>query len=77
MSVAFYTRDAVDSKTTAFCLLFALHGSHPGTCNLSLNVVDPDERLEISLQSCTLKVSPANTLLNALDSLAGVSYKVA
>ncbi len=51
--------------------------AHPGTCNLSLNVVDPDERLEISLQSRTLKVSPANTLLNALDSLAGVSYKVA
>ncbi|PRY35513.1 DNA polymerase III alpha subunit [Spirosoma oryzae] len=54
-----------------------LMNAHPGTCNLSLNVVDPEERLEISLQSRTLKVSPANTLLNALDSLAGVSYKVA
>ena len=35
-----------------------LANAHPGTCTLSLNVVDHAERIEVSLQSRTLKVSP-------------------
>jgi DNA polymerase-3 subunit alpha len=69
------TLDALNPQMVA--QINDLINAHPGTCTLSLNVVDPDERLEISLQSRTLKVSPANTLLHGLDSLEGVSYKVA
>ncbi|MCK8490482.1 MULTISPECIES: DNA polymerase III subunit alpha [Spirosoma] len=54
-----------------------LVNAHPGTCTLSLNVVDPTERLEVSLQSRTLKVFPANTFLRALEAMDGVSCKVA
>lgn len=54
-----------------------LVNAHPGTCTLSLNVVDPAERIEISLQSRTLKVSPANTFLRALEAMEGVTCKVA
>lgn len=49
----------------------------PGTCNLSLKVIDADERIEVGLLSRTLKVHPANALLRGLDSLEGVTYKVA
>ena len=54
-----------------------LVGAHPGTCTLSLNVVDPAERIEVSLQSRTMKVFPANSFLRALQAMEGVSCKVA
>ena len=54
-----------------------LVNAHPGTCTLSLNVVDHAERIEVSLQSRTLKVSPANSFLRALEAIEGVTCKVA
>ena len=54
-----------------------LVNAHPGTCTLSLNVVDHQERIEVSLQSRTLKVHPANAFLRALQAMEGVSCKVA
>ncbi|WP_338870067.1 DNA polymerase III subunit alpha [Spirosoma sp. SC4-14] len=54
-----------------------LINAHPGTCTLSLNVVDPIERIEVSLQARTVKVFPANTFLRALEAMDGVTCKVA
>ncbi len=54
-----------------------LVNAHPGTCTLHLHVVDHDERIDISLQSRTLKVAPANSLMRALEAMNGVTCKVA
>ena len=54
-----------------------LVNAHPGTCTLHLHVVDHDERIDISLQSRTLKVAPANALMRALEAMNGVTCKVA
>ena len=54
-----------------------LVSAHPGTCNLSLNVVDQQENIQVSLQSRTLKVSPVNAFLRGLEAIEGVSCKVA
>ena len=51
--------------------------SHPGNCTFVLNVSDPDERIEVSLLSRTVKVNPANTLIRGLEQLEGVACKVA
>ena len=51
--------------------------AHPGTCSLSMKVVDPTDGIAINLQSRTLRVSPANTLLNALRAMDGIQCKVA
>ncbi|RYC71564.1 DNA polymerase III subunit alpha [Spirosoma sordidisoli] len=67
--------DSVNAQLVA--RLNELIGAHPGTCTLSLNVVDPNERIEVSLQSRTLKVSPANSFLRALEAMEGVTCKVA
>ncbi|MGF7215073.1 DNA polymerase-3 subunit alpha [Spirosoma lacussanchae] len=67
--------DSVNAQLVA--KLNELIGAHPGTCTLSLNVVDPNERIEVSLQSRTLKVSPANSFLRALEAMEGVTCKVA
>jgi len=54
-----------------------LVSAYPGTCNLSLNVVDHQENIQVSLQSRTLKVSPVNAFLRGLEAMEGVSCKVA
>ena len=54
-----------------------LVNAHPGTCTLHLHVVDHDERIDISLQSRTLKVAPVNALMRALEAINGVTCKVA
>lgn len=54
-----------------------LINAHPGTCSLSLNVVDPIERIEVSLQARTVKVFPDNAFLRALEAMDGVTCKVA
>lgn len=51
--------------------------AHPGTCNFLLNVTDPDERIEVSLLSRTVKVAPSNTLIRELERLNGVRCMVA
>ena len=55
----------------------ALITAHPGNCTLLLNVTDPDERMEVSMLSRTVKVAPNNSLLRGLESLDGVACKVA
>ncbi|NID09421.1 DNA polymerase III subunit alpha [Fibrivirga algicola] len=51
--------------------------AHPGTCTLSMKVQDPEEPVEVNLLSRTIRVFPANTLLNALRTMDGVRCKVA
>ncbi|GAA4463264.1 DNA polymerase III subunit alpha [Nibrella saemangeumensis] len=51
--------------------------AYPGNCTLILTVADPDERVEVSLLSRTVKVRPANELVRALEQIDGVSCKVA
>ncbi|CCH52222.1 DNA polymerase III, alpha subunit [Fibrisoma limi BUZ 3] len=67
--------DSVNAQLIA--KITELINAHPGTCTLLLNVADPIERIEVSLLSRTVKVAPSNTLLRALDSLDGVTCKVA
>jgi len=67
--------DSVNAQLIA--RITELISAHPGTCTLLLNVADPHERIEVSLLSRTVKVAPTNTLLRALDSLDGVTCKVA
>ncbi|QMW03807.1 DNA polymerase III subunit alpha [Spirosoma foliorum] len=69
------TLDALNAQVVT--KLNELANAHPGTCTLSFNVVDPIERIEISLQARTLKVSPANSFLKALEAIDGVTCKVA
>ena len=69
------TLDALNAQLVA--KINDLVNAHPGTCTLSLNVVDHQERIEVSLQSRTLKVSPANSFLRALEAMDGVTCKVA
>ena len=69
------TIDALNAQLVS--KLNELVNAHPGTCTLSLNVVDQNERIEVSLQSRTLKVSPANSFLRALEAIDGVTCKVA
>ena len=69
------TIDALNAQLVA--KINELVNAHPGTCTLSLNVIDHNERIEVSLQSRTLKVSPANTFLRALEAIDGVTCKVA
>jgi DNA polymerase-3 subunit alpha len=69
------TLDALNAQLVA--KINELVNAHPGTCTLQLHVVDHDERIDISLQSRTLKVSPANSLMRALEAMEGVSCKVA
>ncbi|AQG79400.1 DNA polymerase III subunit alpha [Spirosoma montaniterrae] len=69
------TLDALNAQLVA--RLNELVSAHPGQCTLSLNVVDPQENIQVSLQSRTLKVSPGNTFLRALEAMEGVTCKVA
>ncbi|QIP16085.1 DNA polymerase III subunit alpha [Spirosoma aureum] len=69
------TIDSLNAQVVA--KINELVNAHPGTCTLSLNVVDHAERIEVSLQSRTLKVSPANSLLRSLEAMEGVTCKVA
>ncbi|OIN60886.1 DNA polymerase III subunit alpha [Arsenicibacter rosenii] len=55
----------------------ALITAHPGNCTLLLNVTDPEERMEVSMLSRTVKVAPNNSLLRGLEALDGVACKVA
>lgn len=51
--------------------------AHPGNCTFLLNVSDPEERIEVSLLSRTVKVSPVNTFIRGLEKMEGVVCKVA
>jgi DNA polymerase III subunit alpha len=51
--------------------------AYPGTCSLVLKVKDPDEPVEVTLNSRQFRVFPDNRLLNALKSMDGVYCKVA
>ncbi|MBC3783933.1 DNA polymerase III subunit alpha [Spirosoma utsteinense] len=69
------TLDALNAQLVS--KINELVNAHPGTCTLHLHVMDRDERIDISLQSRTLKVSPANSLMRALEAMEGVTCKVA
>jgi DNA polymerase III subunit alpha len=69
------TLDALNAQLVA--QLNDLITAHPGHCTLYMTVQDPSENVSVSLLSRTVKVAPANTLIRALDSLEGVTCKVA
>ncbi|MDN5211186.1 DNA polymerase III subunit alpha [Fulvivirgaceae bacterium BMA12] len=48
----------------------------PGKCALNINVMDSNEKIMVELMSRKYKVSPENTLMEALDELGEISYKI-
>ncbi len=48
----------------------------PGKCALNINVMDSNEKIMVELMSRKYKVSPENTLMESLDQLGEISYKI-
>jgi DNA polymerase-3 subunit alpha len=47
-----------------------------GTCSLTFSVVDPEERIELTMLSRKNKISPSNDFLNELKLINGLTYKL-
>ncbi len=53
-----------------------LFTQNQGNCNLSVVVIDPEDKVELSMLSRKTKISPSNELLDELATIAGISYKL-
>ncbi len=53
-----------------------IFSQNQGNCNLSVVVIDPEDKVELSMLSRKTKISPSNELLEALATIAGISYKL-
>lgn len=47
-----------------------------GTCNLTLTVYDPEDKVEVTMLSRKNKISPSNEFLNELQLIQGLTYKL-
>lgn len=56
--------------------LNSLIGQNQGNCSLSVMVYDPEEKVEVTMLSRKNKISPNNDLIQALDKITGLSYKL-
>jgi DNA polymerase III subunit alpha len=56
--------------------LNAVIDKNKGTCNLTVSVFDPEEKIEVTMLSRKAKISPSNEFLEALEKLNGVRYKL-
>ncbi|MEA5401274.1 DNA polymerase III subunit alpha [Arcicella sp. DC2W] len=53
-----------------------LVSSNQGTCNLTLMVYDPEDKVEVTMLSRKNKISPSNEFLNELKLIQGLTYKL-
>lgn len=53
-----------------------LVSQNQGTCNLSVMVYDPEDKVEVTMLSRKNKISPSNEFLNELQLMQGVTYKL-
>ncbi|MEA5257273.1 DNA polymerase III subunit alpha [Arcicella aquatica] len=53
-----------------------LVAKNQGTCNLSVTVYDPEDKVEVTMLSRKNKISPSNEFLNELQLIQGVTYKL-
>ncbi len=49
---------------------------YPGNCNLSVVVFDAKEKVEVTMLSRKMKISPSNLLLNSLQTYRGLKFKL-
>ena len=49
---------------------------YPGKCGLMVHVFDPIEKVEVGMVSRKARVSPSNELLDELEMLGGLSYRL-
>ncbi|MBB6004627.1 DNA polymerase III subunit alpha [Arcicella rosea] len=53
-----------------------LVAKNQGTCNLTLTVYDPEDKVEVTMLSRKNKISPSNEFLNELQLIQGLTYKL-
>ena len=56
--------------------LNAVIDKNKGTCNLTVSVFDPEEKIEVTMLSRKAKISPTNEFLEELKKMNGVVYKL-
>ncbi len=56
--------------------IYDMISTHPGKCNLKLNLVDPEENMSVELVSKKIKLQLSNELIRQLETLNGISYKL-
>lgn len=49
---------------------------HQGTCSVSVKVVDPEDKVEVTMLSRKNKISPNNEFLEELQQINGVTFKL-
>ncbi|HEV7349574.1 DNA polymerase III subunit alpha [Telluribacter sp.] len=50
--------------------------NHPGSCSLTMTVVDPETRMEVQMLSRRFRVSASNEFFNGLKALDGVTFSL-
>lgn len=55
--------------------IYKMVNSHPGACNLKINLFDTDENMSVELVSRKIKLQISNELIRELETLGGISYK--
>jgi DNA polymerase III subunit alpha len=56
--------------------LTTILNKNQGSCNLTVSVYDPEDKIEVTMMSRRNKISPSNELLEALSEMGGVVYKL-
>jgi DNA polymerase-3 subunit alpha len=63
------TEDLVDKLET-------LSQDYPGNCQLKLSVADIQENIEVETLSRKFQVKPQNELIEELDNISNISYRI-
>ncbi|HTA81302.1 MAG TPA: DNA polymerase III subunit alpha, partial [Bacteroidia bacterium] len=56
--------------------IYTMTNTHPGKCTLKVTLFDPDENMSVDLASKKIKLNLTNELLQQLDTMTNVSYKL-
>ena len=56
--------------------IFTLTNTHPGQCNLKVTLFDADENMSVDLVSKKIKLNLNNDLIQQLDTMTNLSYKL-
>ena len=56
--------------------IYNITSTYPGKCNLKVTLVDVDENMSVELISKKIKLNVSNELMQQLDTMAEVSYKL-